>query len=226
MMWFHRLADFLLRVILRILLKLTIRGAENTPATGSLIVAINHTSFLDPLLAGAFLPRTIMPLGKAELFETPVFGWIFPAYGAIPIDRNSIDRTAIRESLKLLRNDGALLVAPEGTRSDNGQLQRGRPGIALLAAHTDAAILPVAIWGVKHFWNSLRRLRRAEGYMAVGEPFRLAVDGRTVSREQLDEITDEIMYRLAELMPPEYRGVYADVEDVTARYLKEVIPVS
>ena len=62
--------------------------------------------------------------------------------------------------------------------------------------------------------------------MAVGEPFRLAVDGRTVSREQLDEITDEIMYRLAELMPPEYRGVYADVEDVTARYLKEVIPVS
>lgn len=226
MMWFHWLSNVVLRLLLGTFLKLKLQGLENTPETGTLIVAINHTSFLDPLLAGAFLPRTILPLTKMELFKIPVFGWIFPAYGAIPIHRGEIDRRSIRRSLELLRSGGALLVAPEGTRSDDGRLQRGRPGIALLAARTDATILPVAIWGVQSFWQNLKRLRRTDAYLAVGEPFQIAVEGRRVPREQLDEITDEIMYRLAELMPAEYRGTYADVEDVIPRHLKEVMPAA
>ncbi|MBS1251465.1 MAG: 1-acyl-sn-glycerol-3-phosphate acyltransferase [Anaerolineales bacterium] len=220
MMWFHRLANFLLRLILRTLLRLTIQDMENTPATDTLIVAINHASFLDPLLTGAFLPRTIMPLSKAELFKTPLFGWVFPAYGAIPVHRDAVDRQAIRQSLALLRRGDALLVAPEGTRSEDGQLQRGRSGIALLAARTDATILPVAIWGTQSFWRNLSRLRRTEVHMAVGEPFRIAMEGRRIPREQLDAITDEIMYHLAELMPPEYRGVYENLDQATEKYLE------
>ncbi len=220
MMWFHRLANFLLRVILRVLLNLEIRGIENVPPSGSLIVAINHASFLDPLLAGAFLPRTIIPLGKIELFEHPLFGWVFPAYGVIPIRRGQIDRTAIWRSLEVLRRGGALLVAPEGTRSRDGRLQRARGGVALLAVRTDAVVLPVAIWGVKLFWQNLKRLRRTEAHMAIGQPLRIDVDGRKLPREQLDEIADEIMYRLAELLPPEHRGVYQDLDRAPRRYLQ------
>jgi 1-acyl-sn-glycerol-3-phosphate acyltransferase len=220
MTWFHWLANLLLRFVLRLVLKLEIRGKENTPSTGTLIVAINHASFLDPLLASAFLPRTIIPLGKVELFKKPLVGWVFPAYGVIPIRRGEIDRNAIRRSLEVLRGGGALLVAPEGTRSPDGRLQPGRSGVALLAVRTDATILPVAIWGVQAFWQNLSRLRRTEVQMAVGQPFQIAAEGRKVPREQLDDITNEVMYRLAELLPPEYRGAYADLDHATERYLR------
>ncbi|MFQ5594071.1 MAG: lysophospholipid acyltransferase family protein [Anaerolineae bacterium] len=220
MTWFHWLANLLLRAVLRILLKLEIHGAENLPLTGTLIVVINHASFLDPLIASAFLPRTILPLGKAELFKKPLVGWVFPAYGAIPVRRGEIDRTAIRRSLTLLRGGGALLVAPEGTRSGDGRLQHGRSGVALLAVRTDATILPVAIWGVEAFWHNLSRLRRTEAHMAVDQPYHIAIEGRKVPREQLDEITDEIMFRLARLLPHEYRGEYEDLAHATERYLR------
>lgn len=218
-MWFHRLANIALRVVLRILLKLEMRGLENVPATAALIVAINHTSFLDPLIAGAFLPRRTIPMAKIELFRKPLVGWIFPAYGAIPVRRGEIDRTAIRRSLEVLREGGALLMAPEGTRSRDGRLQPGRSGVAMLAVRTDATILPVAIWGVHAFWRNLSRLRRTEAHMVVGQPFRIAVEGRRVSREELDEITDELMYRLAELLPAEHRGAYSDPDRATRHQL-------
>lgn len=210
MMWFHHLVNFLLRILLRILLKLDICGVENMPSAGPLIVVINHTSFLDPLLVGAFLPRVIIPLAKVELFEKPWVGWVFPAFGCIPIRRGEIDRTAIRRSLEVLRSGGALLVAPEGTRSADGKLQRGRPGAAMLAVRTGAMLLPVAIWGVLPFGENIRRLRRTEAHMVVGEPFHLPLRGKKVTHQELEEMTDEIMYRLAELLPPEYRGVYRE----------------
>ena len=90
----------------------------------------------------------------------------------------------------------------------------------MLAVRTGAAILPVVIWGVLPFGQNLRRLRRTETHMVVGKPFRVTVEGRKVSREQLDEITDEIMYRLAELLPPECRGVYKDLDQATQRNLR------
>ncbi|MFQ5856901.1 MAG: lysophospholipid acyltransferase family protein [Anaerolineae bacterium] len=210
-----------MRLLFRILLKLETRGLENTPLTGTLIVAINHTSFLDPLLAGVFLPRTIIPLAKVELFRKRFVGWVFPAYGAIPIHRGKIDRNAIQRSLEVLRSGGALLVAPEGTRSGDGRLQRGHRGAAVLAVRTDATVLPVAIWGVHQFGRNIRRLRRTEAHMVVGQPFHIVVEGRKIPREQLDEITDEIMYRVAELLPPEHRGVYQDLEQTTQRYLRD-----
>jgi len=224
MRWFHWLANVLMRAVFRTLLKLEIRGLENTPPTGPVIVTINHASFLDPLLASAFLPRTIFPLGKVELFEKPLVGWVFPAYGVIPVRRGEIDRTAIRRSLALLRDSGVLLMAPEGTRSSDGRLQRGRSGVALLAVRTDATILPVAIWGVQAFWRNLSRLRRTEAHMVVGQPLHISVESRKVPREQLDEITDEIMYRVAELLPPEYRGVYEGLDHAPRRYLHPAGP--
>jgi 1-acyl-sn-glycerol-3-phosphate acyltransferase len=220
--WFHSLANFLLRIVLRIVLKLEIRGLENTPREGSLIVAINHTSFLDPVLAGAFLPRVIHPMAKVELFRIPVFGAVVRAYGAFPVNRGQVDRQAIHRSLEVLRAGGAVLVAPEGTRSKDGGLLPGRRGVAMLALHTGATILPVAIWGLRDFWRNLARLRRTPTWMVVGEPFRIVYEGGKPSREELKAITDEIMYRLAALLPPEHRGIYSDVDRVSERYLVPV----
>jgi 1-acyl-sn-glycerol-3-phosphate acyltransferase len=222
MMWFHRLADFLLRIVLSILLRLDIAGLENTPPEGPLIVAVNHTSFLDPLLGMVFIPRTVFPLGKIELFEKRFVGWIFPAYGVIPIRRGTIDREAITRSLRLLRNGGVLLVAPEGTRSDDGRLQQGRNGSAVLAARTDASILPVAIWGVMDFEANIRRLRRTHAHMTVGPAFKIKDGNRRIPRDQLDTVTDEIMFRIAALLPVEHRGVYADLDRASSHYLEPV----
>lgn len=91
----------------------------------------------------------------------------------------------------------------------------------MLAVRTDATVLPVAIWGVHQFGRNIRRLRRTEAHMVVGQPFHIVVEGRKIPREQLDEITDEIMYRVAELLPPEHRGVYQDLEQTTQRYLRD-----
>jgi 1-acyl-sn-glycerol-3-phosphate acyltransferase len=221
MMWLHRFADFVLRILLSVLLRLEFQGLANTPPDGPLIVAVNHTSFLDPLVSIVFIPRTVFPLGKIELFEKRFVGWIFPAYGVIPIRRGQIDRQAIRRSLRRLRDGGVLLVAPEGTRSDDGRLQPGRNGTAVLAARTGAAILPVAIWGVKDFQTNIRRLRRTDAKVAVGPAFRIRTNGR-IPRGELDDVTREIMYRIAALLPPEYRGMYADLERATSHYLEPV----
>lgn len=221
MMWFHRLTDFLLRHLLSVLLRLKIHGLEHTPPNGPLIVAVNHTSFLDPLLGMVFVPRTVFPLGKVELFEKRFVGWVFPAYGVIPIRRGEIDREAITRSLRLLHDGGALLVAPEGTRSDDERLQPGHNGTAVLAARTDAAILPVAIWGVKAFGTNVKHLRRTDAHVEVGPAFRIRANGR-IPRDDLDAVTSEIMYRIAALLPPDHRGVYADLDQATSQHLEPV----
>jgi 1-acyl-sn-glycerol-3-phosphate acyltransferase len=219
---FRFLSDIALWIVLRILLKPHIRGLENVPPTGPVIAAINHTSFLDPVMVMAFLPRVVIPLAKEELFKHRFFGWVFRAYGCIPIRRGEIHQSAIRRSLELLRDGGLLLVAPEGTRSRDGRLQPGHSGVALLATRTNATILPISIWGVMPFGQNVRRLRRTEVHMVIGKPFRIAVEGRKLSREQLDEITDEIMYQLAELLPPEHRGVYENLNRPTKGYLSYI----
>jgi 1-acyl-sn-glycerol-3-phosphate acyltransferase len=217
--WFRRFADAGLPIVLRILARIDVRGLENTPPFGPLIIVINHTSFFDPLLVLGFLPRKITPLAKEELTKMPIISWLVSSFGVIPIKRGAIDRNAITESLKVLRAGDGLIVAPEGTRSPTGELQRGRSGVTLLAARTGATILPFAIWGVKPFWKNLFRLKRTTAHVAIGKPFRITVEGHKVPREQIDEITDEIMYQLARLLPAEYRGVYKDLDQATERHL-------
>lgn len=212
MLWFYHFANFVFRMFFRVVFDYRIEGLENVPPHGPLIVAINHTSFTDPLMAGAFIPRHIIMMAKAELFEKPLFRYLIAWYGAFPVRRGAGDLSAMRRSLQVLGEGKALLVAPEGTRSDDGRLQPGKEGTALLALRTGAAILPVALWGAKDMWRNLRRLRRTRVHMVIGKPFRLPVQKTRPSREELRQLTDEIMRHIAVLLPPELRGAYADVE--------------
>jgi 1-acyl-sn-glycerol-3-phosphate acyltransferase len=179
------------------------------PATGPLILVTNHVSFLEiPVLHSRLRPRRVVGLAKAEAWDNPVLAWLFNLWGAIPVKRGEPDLAALRSCLDFLRNGGILVVAPEGTRSRHGRLQRGHSGIVTLALRSGAPILPLAFYGGETLKRNARRLRRTPFHIVVGEPFHLSVEGR-VTQTVRQDLTDQIMYKLAALLPPAYRGEYA-----------------
>ncbi len=128
--------------------------------------------------------------------------------GGIFVRRGEGDREARRQCLDVLHNGGILAIAPEGTRSRTGALQTAKAGIGYLAARSDAVIVPVAIWGVEHLRDWLH-LRKPTCYVSIGRPFRPELPAGKLSGQDLQQIADQVMVRIAELLPPDYRGVYA-----------------
>lgn len=111
-------------------------------------------------------------------------------------------------------------MAPEGTRGGDWRLIRAREGVAYVALKASVPILPVAISGSERFWKELARLHRTKTKVVVGEPFLLVPEEGKVTREQLSELTTEAMYRLAALLPPQYRGVYSDLAAATGEQIR------
>lgn len=205
---FYYFGNWFLRNAFRILLRVDLRGLENVPREGALIVAISHSNFLDPLLAGAYIPRDVIPMAKIEAFNYPVIGWIVKWYGAFPVRRGEADMSAFKTALRLLQGRNALVMAPEGHRSESGALQQGREGAIMLSLRTGAPILPVAVWGGKAFWKNLSRLRRTPMWFYVGEPVLPEVRDTKPTREWVGELADELMFCIADRMPPELHGYY------------------
>ena len=179
------------------------------PAVGPLILVTNHVGFLEiPVLHSRLRPRRVVGLAKAESWKNPLLGWLFDLWGAIPVKRGEPDLAALRRCLDFLRDGGILVVAPEGTRSGHGRLQRGHSGVVTLALRSGAPILPLAFCGGEALKRNAKRLRRTPFHIMVGEPFHLSVEGR-VTQAARQDLTDEIMYKLAAMLPPAYRGQYA-----------------
>lgn len=216
--WFHYFANAGLRVIYAVVLKMDRQGLENVPKQGPVIVAINHTTFLDPIFAGAYVRDDVQPMTKIEAFESP-FRWIFTGYGAFPVRRGEGDLNALKSALKILKAGHAMLISPEGTRTKSGELQQAHEGVALIALRSGAPILPVAMWGGKALWSNLARLRRTPVAMRVGDPLVVRGLSTKATREELRQVTDEFMYRLAALLPPEYRGAYSNLDAYTPHFL-------
>jgi 1-acyl-sn-glycerol-3-phosphate acyltransferase len=124
------------------------------------------------------------------------------------VKRGEGDTSALRKALKALEDGYIFGIAPEGTRNKTGRLSRAHPGAVMLATYSGATILPVAHWGGESFLKNLPRLKRTDFHIRVGEPFRLKLEGVKVTREIRQQIADEMMVRIAELMPVEYRGAY------------------
>lgn len=192
------------------LLRATISGRENIPASGPTVIIINHIAFFDPVVVWMFIPRIVIPMAKIEAFSFPFVGWVMRMGGAIPVQRGEADTRAIKVALQVLKQDECVLLAPEGTRSPNGQLQPAKDGAMMLALRSGAAVLPVAITGTQHLIAHWRKLRRAPVTISIGEPFKLELESgrRRPSREEMASLTEKAMVRLAGLLPPEYRGVY------------------
>ncbi len=199
-----------------------VHDAELTkvPQTGPFILTTNHVNFLEvPVLYSHLQPRRITTLAKAETWNNPLMGYLFNMAQGIPVHRGEFDITAVRKALAVLQGGDILGIAPEGTRSNHGRLQRGKPGIVLLATKTKAPLLPLVFYGGEQYRRRWTHLRRTDFHIVVGQPFSVRTDPGPVSAETRQQIADEIMYQLAALLPPEYRGVYADLSQATECYL-------
>jgi 1-acyl-sn-glycerol-3-phosphate acyltransferase len=194
---------------------------SQVPQQGPLLLVANHVNFLDaPVVYTHLLPRPLTGFVKAETWENPVMGLLFNIWGGIPIKRGEPDLAAMESALEALRQGKILAVAPEGTRSGDGRLKRGYPGIVVLALRSSAPLLPIAYYGGESFRGNLSHMRRTDFHITVGQPFTLDTTGQKMTRLLRQEITDEIMYRIAVLLPEDYRGEYADLGAATQKYLK------
>ncbi len=191
------------------------------PTKGPLIVVANHINFLDvPVLFSHLYPRPFTGLVKAETWNNPVLGWLFSLGGGLPVRRGEGDVRALRLMLDALRNNRIVGMAPEGHRSGHGRLQRGKPGVVLLALHSGAPILPIVYFGLERFYHNIFRLRRTDFNIRVGKPFYLDAGGARVTSAVRQQMVDEIMYQMAALLPPQNRGDYSELAQGTETYLR------
>jgi len=203
----------ILRAIVNVLLGLIIHreyiGMENIPAEPPYILVINHLSVFDAPLLLTVCPHTIRAFAAAKHKRNPLYAAVLVMAGSIWVRRGEVDRKALQEALDVLKRGEALGMAPEGTRARGiYALQKGKTGAAYLATRAGVPVVPVGLTGTEQIKRNLPRLRRTHVRVVVGKPFRLPESGR-VRGQKLHEYTDLIMRRIAELLPEEYRGLYA-----------------
>jgi len=202
------LTNTFLKTVLTILCRIDRTAIENIPAEGPVIICINHINFLDaPLIQVVLHPRIIRGFAKKETWDTPFLRFIFNTFDAIPIDRGSVDLKAFREVVKTMEEGRFLCMAPEGTRSVNGSLGKGQPGVVAMALKTGAPILPLVHYGTEKFWYNFKHFKRTPITLRAGELIYLNSPGKVTS-EAREQMTDEIMLQLASLLPVEMRGYY------------------
>jgi 1-acyl-sn-glycerol-3-phosphate acyltransferase len=193
------------------------------PGHGPLLVYSNHTGQIEvPLMYAHLQPRPLTGLAKVESWDSWFLRWIFNLWGAIPVNRGEADIVAMHKSLEALEKEYIFGIAPEGTRNKTGVLLKAHPGVVSLALRSGAPLLPVAHWGGENFSKNLKRMKRTEFHVRVGEPFKLDPGKKRVTKEIRQQMVDEMMYRLAALLPGQYRGAYADLEHATGRYLSNL----
>ena len=211
----YALLMILLNYYWRLIVRWQVVGAEKVPLEGPVLFVPNHTSNLDPFLIALAVPRLVIFLSKDDIFEWPFVGWLVRRMLVIPIDRRkATDHRALRESLAVLKRGEALCLFPEGTRSRTSELQKGMTGAVLMAARAGAIVVPVGIVGGLESIKAKpvpllgRRIK-----VNIGDPFRIGSGHGKLSREEAQRLTDDVMLRIADLLPPDKRGVYGAQPD-------------
>jgi len=196
---------------------------HKVPKQGPLIIYSNHTGQIEvPLMFAHLQPRPLTGIAKVETWNGWFLRSIFNLWEAIPIRRGEADMVAMRKSLEVLEQGKILAIAPEGTRNKTGILIKAYPGVITLALRSGAPLLPVAHWGGENFLFNLKHLKRTDFHIRVGEPFKLDPGEGRVTREVRQQMVDEMMYRLAALLPESYRGAYSDSGKITAKYIAKL----
>jgi 1-acyl-sn-glycerol-3-phosphate acyltransferase len=210
-----------IKALTSVLCRIDASELEKVPTRGPLIVATNHINFLEvPIVYTRLQPRPLSGFVKAENWDKPIMRFLFELWNGIPLRRGEADVEAFRRGLAALKEGYILAVAPEGTRTGHGRLRRGLPGAVLLALRSGAPLLPLAYFGAENYRQHWGRLRRAPFRVKVGRCFYLDPGGIKVTRDVRQQMADEIMYKIAALLPPAYRGVYSDLSAATEEYLR------
>jgi 1-acyl-sn-glycerol-3-phosphate acyltransferase len=208
----------LLGPLMRLLARPTIEGLHHIPAKGGAILAGNHLAVADSFLVPLLLPRRVTYLAKREYFTQPgLLGWIkktfFTGVGQVPVDRSSgsAAQAALETAVRLLRAGKLLGIYPEGTRSPDGRLYKGKTGVARMALEADVPVIPVAVIGTEKL-NPIgsRMWRPHHVHIRIGEPLDFSrYAGMAGDRFIERSMTDEIMYTLMELSGQTYVDTYA-----------------
>ena len=216
----------LFSVLIKLLSRSRAEGLENLPDSGAFLLAGNHMSMVDIPLGFAYLgDPNIRGWAAAKWSSHPLFAPIVHVGGGVFIRRGEVDRSSLREAIDWLRSGKPFALSPEGTRSRNGALQRGKTGAAYLAAEANVMVVPMGIIGTDQaFRTLLSKFRRPELTLRIGKPFKLAPLDNNHRSASLRENTDEIMCRIANLLPSRYWGHYADYPRLMELQKKQSAP--
>jgi 1-acyl-sn-glycerol-3-phosphate acyltransferase len=221
----ERVTNLVVKALTTALCQVDADQLEHVPNKGPLIVVTNHINFLEvPVIYTRLMPRPVTGFAKIESWDSSLLGWLFNVWGIIPIRRGQPDKTAVKRGLQALKDGYILTIAPEGTRSGDGRLLRGQPGVVMLALISGAPMLPIVHFGHEDYYQELKRLQRSGFHVVVGQPFMLDRCGEKATSVIRQKMVDEIMYQLAALLPPPNRGAYADLSKATENYLKFTPP--
>jgi len=180
---------------------LEVEGVGNIPMTGPAVLAANHVTNYDVFPMQFAIPRTIFFMGKAELFQNPALDVLLRRLGGFPVMRGTQDEWAVNHALRILDHNQMLGIFPEGRRSHGHGLRAAKSGAARIALSRQAPVVPVGVIGTDQMFK--RFPRRTRITILVGQPIYPQLGGSPL------ELTDQMMYALADLLPPGLRGVYA-----------------
>jgi 1-acyl-sn-glycerol-3-phosphate acyltransferase len=187
--------------------RLKVNGRENIPEKEPLIVVPNHMTYAEPQLIGFLIRRKMRFAAKEELFHNKFEARILKAFGCFPVYKGVADRKTIRLMEQYVSGGFALVIFPEGARSQSAELIPALHGSALIAQHTGALILPVGIAGTEKLKGWTWIFKRPEITVNFGKPFHLPIAEERLSRT---DATKLIMEHITDLLPVEYHGVYAE----------------
>jgi 1-acyl-sn-glycerol-3-phosphate acyltransferase len=216
----HRAVTSTIKGLGSLLCRVDVEELTKVPARGPLILVCNHINFLDIILYPHLQPRLVTGFAKSETWDNPALGPLFSLWEAIPLRRSEPDASAIQQGLQALKAGKIVVITPEGTRSGHGRLQRGLPGVVVLALHSQAPLMPLVFYGTETYRRNLKHLQRSDFHVKVGRSFHIDPQEVKVTRLVRQEIADEIMFELADLLPIRYRGAYSEPRPHPPRFLR------
>ena len=194
----YTVAKLISYIFCKIYFRLEVNGADNIPKKGGVLVASNHSSFLDPVIVGVGISRQTYYLTKQSLFEIPIFRLLIKALHTIPVRRELVSVSTFKELIKSLNAKKVIILFPEGTRSLDGKLGQGKVGVGMIALKADVPIIPAYIDGaIKAFPKNGKWIHPKKIRVIFGKP--IMPNGKDLNKKNYREISTQVMQSISSL---------------------------